>query len=354
MFPLWRWVELTLPPRHFSWRVRGNALHWSMTERDRLEGGYDLLVATSMVDLATLRGLVPALAQIPTIVYFHENQFVYPQDRQRHNLLEAQMTSLYSALAADRVLFNSQYNQSTFFEGCQALLDRLPDYVPPAVVASLQQKSSVLPVPVDPVDSATISSQWPKKQSKTAARPLRLIWVGRFEHDKGAGGLRRILCRLEDAGLDYELAITGQQFRTSPEVFGEIQTSYAHRLVQFGYIESADDYRALLQGADIVLSTALHEFQGLAVLQAVARGCLPVVPERLVYPEIYPATFCYESLPENPDEEAASAMELIAKLAENLEEHTVVPPDVSMFEAEHLVGLYERVFTRTAALYDSQ
>ena len=59
MFGQWQWQVLSLPPRHLSWRARGNPLYWAMAERELLERGYDLLIATSMVDLATLRGLVP-------------------------------------------------------------------------------------------------------------------------------------------------------------------------------------------------------------------------------------------------------------------------------------------------------
>jgi len=71
-FPEWRWTVLTLPPRFFSWRVRGNSLSWAFSERETLEQSYDVLVATSMTDLSALKGLVPAL------VYCHENQFAYP------------------------------------------------------------------------------------------------------------------------------------------------------------------------------------------------------------------------------------------------------------------------------------
>jgi len=137
MFPQWQWCVLSLPPRHFSWRVRGNALYWALSERQVLEGGHDLLIATSMVDLATLRGLVPALARIPAVLYFHENQFAYPQHRQQYPLLEAQITSIYSALAADCVLFNSSYNRASFLEGCTQLLRKMPDCVPPGVVPAL-------------------------------------------------------------------------------------------------------------------------------------------------------------------------------------------------------------------------
>ena len=49
------WTVLTLPPRHFSWRVRGNALTWWGQERTVLDQPWDHLLCTSMVDLAALR-----------------------------------------------------------------------------------------------------------------------------------------------------------------------------------------------------------------------------------------------------------------------------------------------------------
>jgi len=72
------WSVLTLPDRHFSWRIRGNALSWAAEQEKTLQQPFELIIATSMVDLATLKGIVPRLAAIPTLLYFHENQFAYP------------------------------------------------------------------------------------------------------------------------------------------------------------------------------------------------------------------------------------------------------------------------------------
>ena len=66
-FPEWQWTVLTLPPRYFSWRVRGNSLSWAFSERETLEQPYDVLIATSMTDLSALKGLVPALASVPSL-----------------------------------------------------------------------------------------------------------------------------------------------------------------------------------------------------------------------------------------------------------------------------------------------
>jgi glycosyltransferase involved in cell wall biosynthesis len=360
MFPKWQWRVLSLPPRHFSWRVRGNPLYWALEERETLAAGYDLVIATSMVDLATLRGLVPRLAVVPTIVYFHENQFEYPAVERKtdadgrlqrsNNLLEAQMVSLYSALAADRVVFNSRYNLTSFHSGCQALLKRLPDKVPAGIVSSLRDKSTVLPVPLK--DAAQVaardSSIWGDECIPYPQRALRLVWVGRFEYDKGGDRLLQILQHLELRGLHYDLAVIGQQFRHSPQEFKHIETQFAHRLVQFGYLESRSDYLAALAGADIVLSTALHEFQGLAILEAISAGCIPIVPQRLVYPEIIPEAYCYTSHMDDMQSEAEAVVALLCKHAQTLGTDGGNRPDVSPFTSLALLPQYEALFCGVA------
>ncbi|HEY7884932.1 MAG TPA: DUF3524 domain-containing protein, partial [Cellvibrionaceae bacterium] len=111
------WTVLTLPPRYFRWRIRANSLYWALACREQLLQPYDVVLATSMTDLTGLRSLLPELAKIPTIIYFHENQFVYPVTLQQHALLEPQMMTLYSALSADALVFNSAFNRDTFMAG---------------------------------------------------------------------------------------------------------------------------------------------------------------------------------------------------------------------------------------------
>ena len=63
-FDAFDWRLLELPGRHFRWRIRGNPISW-LDELATTEA--EAVIATSMVDLATLRGLQPHLAALPTL-----------------------------------------------------------------------------------------------------------------------------------------------------------------------------------------------------------------------------------------------------------------------------------------------
>jgi glycosyltransferase involved in cell wall biosynthesis len=169
-----------------------------------------------------------------------------------------------------------------------------------------------------------------------------VLWQGRFEYDKGGDRLLLLLEALETADLDYELALVGQQFRQVPEVFAEIEKNFSQRIVHSGYLADRDDYRALLAQADIVLSTALHEFQGLAVLEAVARGCLPLVPERQVYPVLFATPFLYPSMEDAPLQEASAAAEALQTLASMLARRDVEAPSVEAFTGASLATRYRQ------------
>jgi glycosyltransferase involved in cell wall biosynthesis len=296
-FPEWQWTVLTLPPRFFSWRVRGNSLSWAWSERKTLEQPYDVVIATSMTDLSALKGLVPALATIPSLVYCHENQFVYP-DQHEGQRIEPKITSLYALLSADRVVFNSAWNRESFLTGAQALLAQMPDAVPPGVVESIADKSCILPVPLE--------RHWfeSRKHVAEVEQPLTIVWNHRWEYDKAPERMFDALLKLHEAGEDFRVHVIGQQFRKQPPVFDEMYPRLQPHIGEWGMVESERDYQSLLQQSHVVLTTALHEFQGLAVLEAVASGCVPLAPDRLAYRDYIPDDCRYPSFPDDPHAES--------------------------------------------------
>ncbi|MGM0571453.1 DUF3524 domain-containing protein [Marinobacter sp.] len=300
--PGYHWQVLALPPRFFRWRIRGNPLSW--LGEPLLQEPWDLVLATSMVDLATLKGLNPQLASTPAILYMHENQFAYPDSGRQHSSAEPAMVNLYSALAADRVLFNSAWNRDSFLDGAYRFIDGMPDRLPPEMTASIRDKSRVLPVPID--DRLFIN-----RHTAPGWSAPHLLWNHRWEYDKGPERLLYLLRELHQRQQPFRLSVVGEQFRRQPQAFGQIREEFGEQLVQWGFLEQRGDYDRLLASADIVLSTALHDFQGLAMLEAMASGCLALAPRRLAYPEYVPASQCYESVEEDPAAEARAAADTL-------------------------------------------
>ena len=60
------------------------------------------------------------------------------------------------------------------------------------------------------------------------------------------------------------------------------------RVLAWGYAPDPAAYRAMLWRSDIVVSTAIQEFFGISVIEALYCGCVPVLPRRLSYPELLP------------------------------------------------------------------
>ena len=349
--PQHHWTLLSLPPRHFAWRVRGNSLSWAFSHRQQLLSGYDLLIATSLVDLAALRGFVPALAQLPTLVYFHENQFEYPRSEHQKIAVEPQIVNLYSALCADQVLFNSAWNRDSFLSGVSRLLEKLPDHVPDALPDRLRQRSSLLPVGLDPElfgqehpASDPPILRWKHRWEydivgeKPKEDSLIITWSARWEYDKGPDRLLSIVKALAAMGVDFRLNIIGQSFRKTPEDIANIRNEFGHLLLQYGFVDSRSAYLGILAQSDVILSTAHHEFQGIAVAEAVASGCYPLVPNAVVYPEIFAPSFCYNSV-----EECVRKLSELAVCKRNRQRLHI--PDVSRFSWAELGPKYAATFS---------
>lgn len=339
MFPDYAWTQITLPARHFSWRIRGNSLSWGFGETAFLHDEYDLLIATSMVDLSSLRGFIPKLATLPTLVYFHENQFTYPMNINKNNNVEHQLVPIYSALCASKICFNSNYNRLTFLEGANSLFKQLPDFVP-ATLSKRLELSTVIPVPVD-VPSNN------QDKSNHAEDYLSVVWNHRWEYDKGPGLLLEIIRQVCAAQLPIIFHILGEQFRQSPAEFDQIQklleTHSEHIGLapgHFGFIESKQKYFDCLHKTDVVLSTTRHEFQGVAMQEAILSGCTPLAPDRLAYPEYLEPQFLFPSA-ETTKEEALAVFERLKAWLELRTSGIELPQaDIEPYRSEYLQNQY--------------
>ena len=278
------WTLCTLPGRHWKWRMRGSALHFADTIP---VGPYDVLFATSYLALAELQALRPDLARLPSLLYFHENQLAYPsQGEAKERDHHFGFTQLVSGLAASACAFNSEYNRRSFLEQGRELLRRMPDARNLEWVQRIEARSQVLPVPIPAPPEPAVAPRF------ECAEPI-LLWNHRWEHDKNPESWFAALETLVRRDVPFRAIVCGRRYDNAPAVFDEVPAAVTSRLLHFGPAPTQAEYEALLASADVVVSTARQEFQGLSVLEAVARGARPFVPARLSYPEIFPAAYQY-------------------------------------------------------------
>lgn len=265
---------LPLPGRHWKWRMRHAA--WTLAQQASSLAGVDAVVATDMIDLAAWRGLAPAaLARLPHVLYMHENQLVYPDAHKTERDHHYGFTNILSCAAADAVWWNSGWHRDVFFDAAAALCARMPDFVPTDALERGRAASAVMPPGIDVAPGPP----------RGAGGPLRLLWAARWEADKGPDDFFAAVRALVAGGVDVRLDVVGRSSKPLP-LFEAARAELGDRIDQWGWLPSRGDYQATLQRADVVVSTARHEFFGIAVVEALAAGAFPLVPRRLAYPEV--------------------------------------------------------------------
>lgn len=285
-------VEIfSLPARHWKWRLRGGAV--SLARQVRQSGRrFDLYLATSMLDAALFRALAPDPAT-PLVAYFHENQLCYPwsprdKDAKTGRDLHYGFVNYASALAANRVFFNSRYHRQAFLDALPAFLKRFPDHQNLATVEVIRRKSRALPLGLDlrALDAHRPDPGQAETERAQAERdgPL-VLWNHRWEYDKRPKEFCRALLRLADRGLPFRVAFLGERFREEPPYLAEARRRLGRRVVQFGRVESQAEYAAWLWKGHILPVASIQDFFGGSVVEAVHCGCHPLLPRRLAYPE---------------------------------------------------------------------
>ncbi|MDZ4180490.1 MAG: DUF3524 domain-containing protein, partial [Coriobacteriia bacterium] len=296
-----RWTLMTLPARKWKWRMRGSAIGFatSLAEEHNAAGAvgrrplYDLVFASTFVNLAELYGMAgEALAGVPSIVYFHENQLVYPNRHTAEWDYQFPLTNITTALTADACVFNTEWNMRTFLDEIPDFIRAFPDHRPTGLADRIAARSAVIPPPFDPTPFDAALERGVAANCRDDAR-VRIVWPHRWEHDKNPEAFLAAVTVLAAEGLPFEVAVAGQEFRETSGLLRDAANALGDRLVHVGQPDTRAAYAELLATSDIAVSTAYNEFFGLAMIEASYAGCFPLVPDRLAYPEIYPSEFLY-------------------------------------------------------------
>lgn len=281
-----------LSGNYWKWRMHGGAVELAQ----QLDFTPDLILATSMLDFATYLGLTKTRSsKSKTGIYFHENQLCYPwspTDRDVVNKRDNHYSFINytSALAADKVFFNSLYHKEAFIAALPKFLNQFPDYKGLNNVKQIEAKSQVLHLGMD-------LKKFDAHKHDEREKYGTILWNHRWEYDKNPEQFFKVLYELDGRGIKFNIIILGENFAQQPAVFEEARTHFGERILHFGYADDFDEYAHLLWKADLLPVTSNQDFFGGSVVEAMYCNCVPLLPKRLAYGEHVPkelhSTFFY-------------------------------------------------------------
>ena len=269
------------PGSFWRWRVRGSAL--TMAERTQevvsQKGKPDIVLASGMIDLAAWLGFTKRFVGDPQVVlYQHENQLTYPVSPSQSSDDSMKFVNWKNMAIADQIWFNSNFHKVSLLEVLPEFLKNVPDMPHSHRLEQVIEKTHVVPVGVELSEIECADG---------VENPPLILWNHRWEYDKNPKAFIRSLMELNEEGIRFSFAVTGEN---SPKDFEAIKSQFG-RLSEFmvssGYLPRSE-YISLLSKTDVVVSSSMHEFFGISVVEALSAGAVPVLPKRLSYPEVVP------------------------------------------------------------------
>ena len=325
---------MTLPGRHWKWRMHGAAITLA-EEYKKLKIKPELILTTDFLDVATFKAL--SGCTVPVVLYFHENQLTYPwspedEDVKLQRDVHYGFINYTSALAADKVLFNSRYHLESFLNSLPSMLKMFPDYQNMDTVDGIAEKSEVLYLGLE---LEKLKRNKPKKDSL----PKVVLWNHRWEFDKNPESFFKILFELKKEQVPFRLIVCGESYAKAPPVFEEAKTVLKREIIHFGYAENLEKYVELLHETDILFVTSVQDFFGISIAEAAFCNATLLLPKRLTYPEIYDnGAYFYED-----DQEAKAKLKqyLLGEL-EDIDPTDLVQP----FDWHKQIKAYDNLFEK--------
>jgi glycosyltransferase involved in cell wall biosynthesis len=329
---------VSMPGENWRWRMLGAALH--MVDAVPPLDGYDGIIVTDLFNLADFKALVGQPCP-PILAYFHENQITYPQAPGDKGAFQLGIINITTALAADLVVFNSHMHRHAFLNAVPEFLNRGRDFRPMDAAKSINDKSTVL------YPGIALPAYSQVDAEKQMDPPL-IIWNHRWGFDKNCDIFFEAIRALEDRGLDFRLALMGENFGKIPDAFRTARKRFKHKILQYGYVSERREYEKWLKRGALVISTAIQENFGISVVEAMLMGCIPLLPCRLSYPEILPAAYHEHFLYQNKYDLVDKFFDIMTQYSRYEPLRNRLVEEMKSFLWQNVVAGYDRTLERLA------
>ena len=239
----------------------------------------------------------------PALVYFHENQLTYPLAPGESLDLHFGFTNITTALARSACCSTPASTARPSSPGCRSSSGGCPSAAHVGGGADPPQVGGA--APGLPFSGRAAAGRPPRSRPRSG--PPLVIWNHRWEFDKNPAEFFAALDAVRAQGLEFRLALLGESFQAKPKDFLAARERFGGWIVQYGLVADREAYLGWLRRGEVVVSTAIQENFGLSVVEAMRCGCLPLLPERLSYPEILPPAFHREFLYRDREELVGSS-----------------------------------------------
>ena len=331
-------TPILLPSRFWKWRMRSAAIYIAENYGHALRS-CDLIIATDLLNLAELKAL--AGFTCPAIMFFHENQLTYPTPEGDKPEVDLGLVNVVSALTADVCLFNSHYQLRECNQALKQFINDIPEFVPERAHEQIMAKTKVMYMGMD-------LSGFPDRRIVRNPVPV-ILWNHRWEFDKQPHVFFGALYKLVEDGIDFRVIILGENFQMHPKEFIEAAARLGERILQYGFVESIEDYAKFVLQADIIVSTAIQENFGYAVAEAIYCYTLPLLPNRLSYPEILPGKFHRQFLYQNSEDLLQKLKRLLADYRQLDETRQELVEVFARFDWKNRINEFDELFEKTGA-----
>ena len=332
-----------LPGRFWKWRMEGSAAPLADQLNDS-DTNYDLLICSDMMDVSLFKSLIDhRFAQTPIVYYLHENQFNYPRSPQDRDYGRSEahygFINYKSCLVADYCAFNSEWHKSHFISALEQLFAQLPDYQPTISIQKILEKSTVLPVPMPIQEIQSI----PRDSSLDSDIPI-LLWNHRWEFDKQPEVFIELCDALFKNHNTFNINFLGQHHKSTTPAIEKFKNQYAAHILNYGYVHNYVKYIQILKSSHILPVTAIHDFFGISVMEAVACHVTPVLPKEMVYRDHYSelGDYCFYNDFDALVEQTQYHIELIRQNTTR----KMKDIDLNKYDVKNVVSNYDDYFER--------
>ena len=173
-------------------------------------------------------------------------------------------------------------------------------YITKNLPISIKNKVKILPFGVDGINFI------PERNYK---KKYDVIFPHRLNEDKGVTQFINIIKKMPD--VRFFITVPQKEGLVSKNNFYIKLKKFSN--VKFIFSESSNKHLSTLSNAKIVLSCAKQENFGYSVIKSVLCGCIPVLPNKLCYPELFDKRFLYSNTNE--------AIDLIYKYLNNNQQY---------------------------------